>query len=97
MPKKHIMCWDGTLEKMNTNHAILRKITTKMMFTTPFAVAALALTASFYAAPTLEKRTAGDFGLSLPAHPNFDINYLQTFDVYYANDIMFLGEIKYQL
>jgi hypothetical protein len=68
-----------------------------MMFTTPFAIAVLAFTASVYAAPTLEKRTAGDFGLSLPAHPNFDINYLQTFDVYYANDGAYLGQTKYQL
>jgi hypothetical protein len=28
---------------------------------------------------------------------NFDINYLQTFNVYFANDSAFLGEIKYQI
>jgi hypothetical protein len=67
-----------------------------MVFVTPIAVATLALAASVSTAPVIEKRTTGHFGLAIPGG-NFDINYLQTFDVYYANDGAYLGEIKYQL
>jgi hypothetical protein len=66
------------------------------MFVAHIAVAVLALAASVNAAPVIEKRTTGDFGLAI-TDGNFDINYLQTFDVYYANDSAYLGEIKYQL
>ena len=67
-----------------------------MLSVTPIAAAALALAATVSTAPTIEKRATGDFALAIPGG-NFDINYLQTFDVYYANDGAYLGEIKYQL
>jgi hypothetical protein len=105
--KAYNLQWPGSNKQRAIHHTVPQKqplsshyptetATTSMMFVTPIAVAALALAASVHTAPTIEKRTAGDFGLAIPGG-NFDINYLQTFDVYYANNGAFLGEIKYQL
>jgi hypothetical protein len=47
-------------------------------------------------APVVEKSATGDFALAIPGG-NINFTYLQTFDVYYANDGAYLGEIKYQL
>ena len=60
------------------------------------AIALVLTLATVDAAPVVEKRDTSNFALAIGGG-NFDINYLQTFDLYYANGAAYLGEIKYQL
>ena len=66
----------------------------KMLFTTSLLVAAGLLSTTF-ATPLTERQNANDgFGLSIGG--GFDINYLQTFRLSYANSSAYIGQIKYQ-
>ena len=65
-----------------------------MMFVSSVAAAALTVAATVSAAP-LQKRDESNFALAIGGG-NFDINYLQTFDLYYANGAAMLGQVKYQ-
>jgi hypothetical protein len=69
------------------------------MYITSIAAATLALAATTVsAAPVTEKRQAvdGNFGLAVGLEGIFDLNYLQTYKVSYANNSAFLGQVKYQ-
>jgi len=68
-----------------------------MVLISSIAALALALVvATVDAAPAIEKRATTNFALAISGG-NFDINYLQTFNLYYANSSAYLGEIKYQI
>ena len=68
-----------------------------MLFTTALVAAATALMASSAtAAPLSERQTSTDgYGLSISGG-RFDVNYLQTLRLSYANTSAYLGQIKYQ-
>lgn len=66
------------------------------MLLTSSIIAAAGLLASAMATPVAERQVAADgFGLSITA-AQFDINYLQSFRLFYANSSAYIGQIKYQ-
>lgn len=66
-----------------------------MLFTSSI-IAAAGLLASATAAPVEERQVAADgFGLSIGGAA-FDINYLQSYRLSYANSSAYIGQIKYQ-
>lgn len=69
------------------------------MHIAPFTAAALVLAATASAAPTMpEKRQAvdGNFALTIGEEGLFNLDYLQTYKLSYANDSAYIGQIKYQ-
>jgi len=68
-----------------------------MMFISALTAAAAALIATTTASPFLQERQTaqGNFALAILGS-RFDINYLQSFNLFYANSSAWIGQIKYQ-
>jgi hypothetical protein len=75
---------------LNSNHFA--------MHFTSLAAAAILATTAVSAAPVNEKRQSnnGNFGLSIGEEGLFNLEYLQTYKLSYANNSAFVGQIKYQ-
>jgi hypothetical protein len=78
----------------STLQIYIRFYITNMFLSSLFA-ATLALAATTAAAPIEERATTNNFALAI-AGARFDPNYLQTFQLSYANNSAYLGQIKYQ-
>jgi hypothetical protein len=68
-----------------------------MMFISALTAAAAALIATTTASPVLQERQTaqGNFALAIGGG-RFDLNYLQSFKLFYANSSAWIGQIKYQ-
>lgn len=69
------------------------------MYIAPLTAATLVLAATTVgAAPVSDKRQAvdGNFALTIGEEGLFDLSYLQTYKLSYANDSAFIGQVKYQ-
>ena len=69
------------------------------MYIAPLAAAAVAIAATTVSAiPVNEKRQAvdGNFALTIGEEGLFNLDYLQTYKLSYANNSAYIGQIKYQ-